>query len=254
MPDPVFSNSSLRQLISVGAAAGMASAFGAPVGGVLFALEEACSVWSKKTAWRCLLATATAVFVMSQLLPSLGGGYILSFSGIYPLTDHQWLVQLPFVVLVSAIAGLLGALFNLLRRSIQSLRVSRRSHKMRLLEAVCVATFTVFISLTAPLFLGNCLDTPITWNDDQIMQYYCPDGQYNDLATALLVSAPVVIRSFLGLGSQTEPINRICTIQMPCYYSVLSLISVCIIYLLLMVLSSGLAVPGGLFMPSVMVR
>lgn len=251
--DPVFSNASLRQLISAGAAAGMAVAFGAPVGGVLFALEEACSVWSKKTAWRCLLATAIAVFSMSQIFPALGGGYILSFSGIYPLSDRQWLFQLPFVVFMSAVSGLLGAVFNLMRRWMQRHRVSKRKHALRVLEACVVALVSSSAFLVLPRRFGQCLDLPGTWEESQVMQYDCPAGQYNDLATALFASAPVTIRSFLGLGSESEPINRICTPTIPCYYTLTALISVSMMYLVLMVLSSGLAVPGGLFMPSAMV-
>jgi hypothetical protein len=56
-----------RELVSAGVAAGIAGAFGAPLGGVLFALEEACSHWSRKVAWRCFLCAAMATFVHSQL-------------------------------------------------------------------------------------------------------------------------------------------------------------------------------------------
>ncbi len=42
----------LRDFISAGAAAGIASAFGAPVGGLLFAMEEVSSFWKNKLSWQ----------------------------------------------------------------------------------------------------------------------------------------------------------------------------------------------------------
>ena len=42
------------------------AAFGAPIGGVLFSMEEACSYWSRKVAWRCFLCAAVAAFTIIQ--------------------------------------------------------------------------------------------------------------------------------------------------------------------------------------------
>lgn len=65
--DEIVSDSDHREFVSAGVSAGISAAFGAPVGGVLFSMEEACSFWSRKTAWRCFIAATLSTFTIQLM-------------------------------------------------------------------------------------------------------------------------------------------------------------------------------------------
>ncbi|PRW45494.1 family transporter: chloride ion channel [Chlorella sorokiniana] len=236
-----------REAVSAGAGAGIASAFGAPIGGVLFSLEEACSVWSRRIAWRCFLACAIATITHSTLNPHSASG--LLSADLRPLRPNEWLQQLPAILAVGAGGGLLGAVFNKLRLLLRPWRAKAKHHGSRIQEVAVVAALTSATVAGLAATVGRCLPVPDEWAAEPMwVQHTCAAGQYNDLATAWLAPAVWSIRTFISLGTKSEPLAAQALASV--YYSPRSLAAMCLAYLPLMGLSAALSIPGGLFMPS----
>ncbi len=161
---------------------------GAPIGGVLFSLEEACSVWSRRIAWRCFLACAIAVLTHSTLNPHSANG--LLSADLRPLHPQEWLQQLPAIMAVSAGGGLLGAGFNKLRLVMRPWRAKAKHHGGRVREVAIVAALTAATIATLAVTVGRCLPVPDEWAADPMwVRNTCAAGEYNDLATAWLAPA-----------------------------------------------------------------
>src|SRR5690242_18297023 len=60
-----------REILSASAAAGVGVAFGSPIGGVLFSLEEMCNHFPLKTMWRSYFCALVATAVLAVRLSSL---------------------------------------------------------------------------------------------------------------------------------------------------------------------------------------
>ncbi|KAI9713664.1 MAG: hypothetical protein M1812_006636 [Candelaria pacifica] len=97
-----------REVLSASAASGVAVAFGAPIGGVLFSLEEVSYYFPPKTLFRTFFCCIVAALSLKFLNP-YGTNKIVLFEVRY-LTDWNFFEMIAFVLL-GMLGGAVGALF-----------------------------------------------------------------------------------------------------------------------------------------------
>lgn len=133
-----------REVISAAAAAGVAVAFGAPLGGVLFGLEEVSYFFPAKTLFRTFFCCIVAALSLKFLNP-YGTHKIVMFEVRY-LVDWEYFELVSFIF-VGVIGGALGALFiKASKYWAQSFRKIKLIKKHPLLEVLLVALVTGLMS------------------------------------------------------------------------------------------------------------
>jgi chloride channel 3/4/5 len=206
-----------REVLSAAAAGGVAVAFGAPIGGVLFSLEEVSYFFPPKTLFRTFFSCIAAAMCLKFLNP-YGTGKIVLFEVRY-VTDWHFFELFAFVFLGVA-GGLLGALF--IKASRFWAKTFRRVpviKKWPMLEVVLVALITGVTSF---------------WN------------RYTRLAVAELLfelASPCNSKSKTGLCKTQEEIPEVIR-----YLTVAFVIKA-----FLTTITFGIKVPAGIYVPSMVV-
>lgn len=98
----------LRDILSAGVSSGLSVAFGAPIGGVLFAYEEISTYFPRKVLWRAFICSLFAAMTLKALNPT-GTGKLVLFETDYG-TTYQASHYLIFIVLGIA-GGVFGGIF-----------------------------------------------------------------------------------------------------------------------------------------------
>ncbi|XP_018425385.1 PREDICTED: chloride channel protein C-like isoform X1 [Nanorana parkeri] len=195
-----------RQFITAGAAAGIACVFRAPVGGLLFALEEVASFWDMKLACQIFFCCLIAALTTEVFSSSFGGFVYQGYFGFFKaeqriifwvkdLLDMSVLAFIPCVIL-GVIGGLLGALFVFLNVRINKVRqklFNSISHKLlrqlsKLLETLFLMFVTITMTVYVPYFFSCTPDTTTTHSTNSsgqshdshglwdVSEYNCPDS------------------------------------------------------------------------------
>ena len=98
----------LRELLAAGCASGLSVAFGAPIGGVLFAYEEISTYFPRKVLWRAFICSLFAAMTLRALNPT-GTGRLVLFETSYGTSYRPY--HYPVFILLGISGGIFGGVF-----------------------------------------------------------------------------------------------------------------------------------------------
>ncbi|KAK9469885.1 chloride channel [Lipomyces arxii] len=179
-----------REIFSAAAAAGITVAFGAPVGGVLFSLEQVSYYFPDKTLWQSFVCAMVAS-VSIQLLNPFRTGKLVLFQVIYSRPFHKFEL-LPFV-LIGVVGGLFGALFIKLNMKIARWRSTNRIMGYPLFEVFLVSVATSIINFPDVFsrLQNNILVFHLFQECDQSTSYLCNLDHYGSTIVQLLLTCVI---------------------------------------------------------------
>ncbi|XP_031386481.1 putative chloride channel-like protein CLC-g [Punica granatum] len=241
-----------RDLITCGSAAGIAASFRAPVGGLLFALEEMASWWRSALLWRAFFTTAVVAIILRALIDvCLSGKCGLFGKGgliMYDVTSTNvayHLSDVPPVLVLGVVGGLLGAVYNFLLAKVLRVYslINEKGKVCKILLASWISIFTSCLLFGLP-WLASCKACPAIAGEacptigrsGNYKKFQCPNGEYNDLASLIFNTNDDAIKNLFSKGTDSE-------------FQFTSMIIFFLTCFVLSIVSYGVVVPAGLFVP-----
>ena len=249
-----------RDYVTFGAAAGVAAAFRAPIGGILFTLEEGASFWSASVTFRAFMCAVVTQLTIGIIFPeeatSSAGMFAFGlFENIYDGRSNFYVYELPMFMFIGACGGVLGAGFNHLNEKVSIYRKKYlNAYKWkRMVELCSITLFMAFISFILPICWQSCTPLPDITPDmskqeielvGKLVQFQCHDGYYNQLASLYFTSGDVAMRQLFhfrevdGSGFHSFTSGPLILFFVP--------------YFLMASITSGVLCPAGLFVPTLL--
>ena len=154
-----------REFIAAGASAGVAVAFGAPIGGALFAYEMSTpnTFWTFNLLWRNFFCSACATFVLG-ILTSVWYGHPVTLSdaatlkfGIMPEEHPIPIYELAGAVIIGLVCGIMGAIFIRVQIGLLKLRkLTVKKSWQKVIEVSLFAGLTASTFFLVSLMLNVC--------------------------------------------------------------------------------------------------
>lgn len=244
-----------RDLITCGAAAGVAAAFRAPVGGVLFALEEAASWWRSALLWRAFFTTAVVAIVLRAFIEYcstgtcglFGQGGLIMYDVSAAMATYG-VSDLLAVILLGIIGGIFGSLYNYFVDKVLRVYgiINEKGPLYKILLVITIAFLTSCCSYGLPWF-GKCIpcptnievSCPTVGGAGNYKSFQCPSGYYNDFASLFLNTNDDAIRNLFSTSTEKE--FRISTLFI--FFATIYCLGI---------ITYGIAIPSGLFIPVIL--
>ncbi|XP_065669027.1 H(+)/Cl(-) exchange transporter 5 isoform X2 [Hydra vulgaris] len=225
-----------REVLSAAAAAGVSVAFGAPVGGVLFSLEEVSYYFPLKTLWRTFLCAMMAALTLGYMNP-YGNGHLVVFNINYR-NPWQLFELIPFI-LIGIFGGCFGAFFIKFNIMWCRIRKTTRLGRYPIIEVFVITIVTSLISYPNE-FTRISMSRLIS----ELFQNCGPDD------TSHLCDYVYMTNVTQNVNSEYYP-HR--SLGPGVYESIWKLVLAVILISVMSVLTFGIKVPAGLFVPSLAV-
>ncbi|KAK4123619.1 hypothetical protein N657DRAFT_596230 [Parathielavia appendiculata] len=132
-----------REVLSAAAASGISVAFGSPIGGVLFSLEQLSYYFPDKTMWQSFVCAMTAAMVLQAFDPFRSGKLVL-YQVTYSSSWHGFEL-VPFVIL-GILGGIYGGLFIKANMKVARWRKSTARLPGPVAQVVIVACLTALVN------------------------------------------------------------------------------------------------------------
>ncbi|KAL1877841.1 hypothetical protein VTK73DRAFT_8368 [Phialemonium thermophilum] len=204
--------SKTREILTACAAAGVAVAFGSPIGGVLFSLEEMSSYFPLKTMWRSYFCALVATAVLSAMNP-FRTGQLVMFQVKY---DRSWhFFEAVFYIIIGVFGGLYGAF-------VIKWNLRAQAFRKRYLGNYAVLEATLLAAATAIICYPNVFLRIDMTESMKILFLECEGAE-----------------DYQGLCEAEHRLAK-----------VLSLFAAAVIRIFLVIISYGCKVPAGIFVPS----